>query len=103
MYNTCIDFHFSPLFFMIMLQQQKNQGPVVQNFVSLTLLLSPKFVIYISTLNANTLLLLLKKCENPSKKCKNPLQCKGFSHFSTKNNSVFAYVVGIYLLKELRS
>ena len=31
------------------------QGPVVQNFVSLTLSLSPQFVNYISTLKANTL------------------------------------------------
>ena len=31
------------------------------------------------------------------KKCENPLHCKGFSHFINKNNSVFAYDVGIYL------
>ena len=30
-------------------------------------------------------------------KCKNLLNCKRFSHFPTKNNVVFAYVVGIYL------
>ena len=40
------------------------QGPVVQNFVRLNLSLSPQFVNYISTLKANTLLYLLKKCEN---------------------------------------
>ena len=32
-----------------------NLGPVVQNFVSLTLSLSPQFVNYISTSKANTL------------------------------------------------
>ena len=32
-----------------------NLGPVVQNFVSLTLSLSPEFVNYISTSKANTL------------------------------------------------
>ena len=37
---------------------------------------------YISTSKANTLLFLLTKCENP-------LHCKGFSHFISKNNSVF--------------
>ena len=51
-------------------------GPVVQNFVSLMLSLSPEFVNYILTSEANTLLFLLKKCED--------------SHiFSTKNNGVF--------------
>ena len=29
------------------------------------------------------------------KKCENPLHCKGFSHLSTKNNSVFAFEVDI--------
>ena len=43
-----------------------NQGPVVQTFVSLTLSLSPQFANYISTSKANTLSLLLKKCENPA-------------------------------------
>ena len=28
-------------------------------------------------------------------KCENPLQCKGFSHFIIKINSVFAYIVSI--------
>ena len=37
------------------------QGPVVQNFISLTLMLCPQFVNYISTSKANTLLFLLKK------------------------------------------
>ena len=39
------------------------QGPVVQNFVSLTLSLSPQFVNYtcISTSKANTLLFLVEK------------------------------------------
>ena len=45
---------------------------VVQNFVSLTLSLSPQFVNCILTSKANALLFLLKKCENP-------LQCEGFS------------------------
>ena len=52
-------------------------GLDVQNFVSLTLSLSPQFVNNISTSKANTLLFSLKKCENP-------LQCKGFSHFFNK-------------------
>ena len=30
-------------------------------------------------------------------KCENPFNCKGFSHFINKNNSVLAYVVSIYL------
>ena len=38
-----------------------NQGLVVQNFVSLTLLLSPQFVNYISTSSANTLLFFVVK------------------------------------------
>ena len=36
-------------------------GPVVQNFVSLMLSLSPKFVNYISTSKANTLLFFVEK------------------------------------------
>ena len=36
-------------------------GPVVQNFVSLTLSLSPQFVKYISTSKANTLLFFVEK------------------------------------------
>ena len=42
-----------------------HQRPVVQNFISLTLSLSPQFVNYISTSKANTLLFLLIKSENP--------------------------------------
>ena len=38
-----------------------NQGPVVQNFISLTLSLYPQFVNYISTSKANTLLLFVEK------------------------------------------
>ena len=38
-----------------------NKGPVVQNFVSLTLSLSPPFVNYISTSKANTLLFFVDK------------------------------------------
>ena len=57
-----------------------NQGPVVQNFVSLTLSLSPQFANYISTSKANTLLFLLTNVRI--------LHCKGFSHLK-KNNSVF--------------
>ena len=56
-------------------------GPVVQNFVSVTLSLSP--LLSYQLLKANTLLFLMKKCDNP-------LQCKGFSHFfSAKSNRVF--------------
>ena len=42
---------------------------------------------------------LLKKCENPLQ-CSYFLlkkDCKGFSHISTKNNSVFAFEVDILL------
>ena len=55
----------------------KPPGLVVLNFVSLTLLLSPEFVNYISLLKQIHCYFLLKKCENP-------LQCKRFSHFLTK-------------------
>ena len=55
-------------------------GLVIQNFVSLTLSLSPTFDNYISTLKANTPLSFGKKNHE------NPLQC---IFFSTKNNSVF--------------
>ena len=68
------------------MRQSNIVGPVVQNFVILMLSLSPQFVddICISSSKANTLLFFVEK------KCENPLQCKGFSHFfSTKNNSVF--------------
>ena len=70
---------------MAHLSEIGNLGAVVQNFVSLiTLSLSPHYVqvSFISTSKANTLLLFVEKCENP-------LHCKGFSHFSTKINSVF--------------
>ena len=50
----------------------KYLDPVVQSIVSLN-----KFVKQISAKLTNTLLFLLKKCENP-------LQCKGFSHFFNK-------------------
>ena len=40
------------------------QGPVVQNFVCLTLSLSPQFVNYISTSKANTLLFFVEKDKN---------------------------------------
>ena len=44
---------------------------------------------------------LLEKCENllHLEKCENLLQCKRFSHFSNKNNSVFDNLVGIYLTR----
>ena len=51
--------------------------PVVQSIVSLTISLRHNFVKQISAKVTNTLLFLLKKCENP-------LQCKGFSHFFNK-------------------
>ena len=58
-------------------------GLVVQNFVSFMVSLSPKFVNYIiiSTSKANTLIF--------NEKFENSLQCKGFSNFFNKNNSVF--------------
>ena len=70
-----------------------NLGPVDQNFVSLTLSLSPQFVNYIFVQKQIHCYFLLKECENP-------LHCKGFSHFfqqkitvdshifSTKNNCI---------------
>ena len=54
-----------------------NLDPVVQSIVSLTISLRHKFAKQISAKVTNTLLFLLKKCENP-------LQCKGFSHFFNK-------------------
>ena len=45
------------------------QGIVVQNFVSLTLSLSPQFGNYMSTSTANALLDFVEK------KCENPVQC----------------------------
>ena len=42
-------------------KNNKQTGPVVQNFVSLTLSLSPQFFNYISTSKANTLLFLVEK------------------------------------------
>ena len=54
-----------------------NLDPVVQSIVSLTISLRYKFVKQISAKVTNTLLFLLKKCENP-------LQCKAFSHFFNK-------------------
>ena len=59
------------------------QGPVVQNFVSLTLLLSPQFVKYISTSKANSLLFFVEK--NVRILCK----CKGFSHFFQQKIAVY--------------
>ena len=45
-----------------LIRLDKTLGPVVQNFVSLTLLLlSPQFVNYMSTLKANTLLFFVEK------------------------------------------
>ena len=49
--------------------------PVVQSIVSLTISLRHKFVKQISAKVTNTLLFFVEK------KCENPLQCKGFSHF----------------------
>ena len=40
-------------------------GPVVQNFVSLTLSLNPQIVNHITTSKANTLLFVVEKYENP--------------------------------------
>ena len=53
------------------------QGPVVQSIVSLTKSLRGHLVKCIPTTLSNTLLFLLKKCENL-------LHCKRFSHFSNK-------------------
>ena len=64
-----------------------HQGPVVQSIVSLPILLIHKFVKQISAkVTKIHCYFLLKKCENP-------LHCKGFSHFSTKNNSVFVILM----------
>ena len=57
------------------------QDPVVQSIVSLTISLRHKFVKQISAKVTNTLFLL--------KKCENPLQCKGFSHFFNKKITVY--------------
>ena len=52
---------------------------------------SKRFV-KISNINiTNTLLFFVEK------KCENPLHCKGFSHFLTKNNSVFVTLADICL------
>ena len=53
-----------------------------------------KHFVKISNINiTNTLLFFFL-----SKKCENPLHCKGFSHlFSTKNNSVFVTLADICL------
>ena len=51
--------------------------PVVQSIVSLTISLRHKFVTQISAKVTIHCYFLLKKCENP-------LQCKGFSHFFNK-------------------
>ena len=66
----------------------KDLGPVVKNFVSLTLSFSPlsfspQFVNYISTAKANTLLFFVEK--NVRILC----SAKDSHIFSTKNNSVF--------------
>ena len=58
-------------------------GPVVQNFVSSTVSLSPQFVNCISTSKANTLLFFDEK--NVRILC----TAKDSHIFSTKNNSVF--------------
>ena len=60
---------------LIVLARFNFLGPVVQNFVSLTLSLSPQFVYYILTSKANTLLFFVEK------KCETPLHCKGLSNF----------------------
>ena len=52
-------------------------GPVVQSIISLTMSLRRQLVKYMWTKLSNTLLLLLKKCENL-------LHCKRFSHFFNK-------------------
>ena len=46
---------------MLVSVSNHKQGSVVQNFVSLTLSLSPQFVNYISTSKANTLLFFVEK------------------------------------------
>ena len=45
------------------------------------------------------MLILQIHCYFLLEKCENFLQCKTFSHFSNKNNSVFDNVVGIYLTR----
>ena len=60
--------------FVVCRVSEVNQGPVIQNFVSLMLLLIPQFVNYISTSKANTLLFFVDKM----------WESKGFSHFINK-------------------
>ena len=61
---------------------------VVQSIVSLKMSLRRELVKYMTTIHvyANTPLFLLEKYENL-------LQCKSFSHFPTKNNSVFVIIM----------
>ena len=60
------------------------QDPVVQSIVSLTISLRHEFVKQISAKVTNTLLFFSTKNKCICKKCENPLQCKGFSHFFNK-------------------
>ena len=63
--------------------RKKNQGPVVQSIVSLRSLLVVKMLtVLVSTISDSHLFLL----KNVSSFCK----CKSFSHFSSKNISVYA-------------
>ena len=63
----------------------EDQDPVVQSIVSLTISLRHKFVKQISAKVTIHCYFLLKKC-------KNPLQCKGFSHFFNKKITVYMYL-----------
>ena len=74
---------YTSLLFRSKVVNAPNQDPVVQNFVSLTLLLSPQFVNYVPTSKANALLFSVDFYVRILCNVKD-------SHiFSTKNNSVF--------------
>ena len=73
----------------------QNQGPVVQNFVSLkTSSLGPQLVTKCRLRKQiHCYFLLLKKCENH-------LHCIRFSHFFFQQKSVFAFEVDIHVYNQ---
>ena len=68
---------------------------VVQSIVSLTSLLRGQFVQYFRTLWPNTLIMF--SVENRREAL--AMQCKSFSHFSTKNNGLFQILTFEILVK----
>ena len=70
------------LFAFLLYVHGKQLGPVVQSIVSLTTSLRRQLVKYMPLNYQIHCYFLLEKCENL-------LHCKGFSLFSTNNNSVF--------------